>query len=74
MALANPATWLTGYIPDLPIPFDNNDESDFAAFAKLCEHQIEASVPAIVVGETAGETSNLGRTRGESYYANAPRL
>jgi 4-hydroxy-tetrahydrodipicolinate synthase len=58
-ALANPPTWLTGYIPDLPTPFDNNGEIDFSAFAKLCERQIEASVPAIVVGETAGETSTL---------------
>jgi 4-hydroxy-tetrahydrodipicolinate synthase len=52
---AHPATWLAGYIPDLPTPFDENDRIDLAAFAKLCERQIEAGVPAIVVCETAGE-------------------
>jgi len=57
--VANPATWLAGYIPDLPTPFDENGELDLAAFAKLCERQIEADVSAIVVGETAGEASTL---------------
>jgi len=57
--IANPATWLAGYIPDLPTPFDENDRIDLAAFAKLCERQIEAGVPAIVVCETAGEASTL---------------
>ena len=56
---ANPATWLVGYIPDLPTPFDENDRIDLAAFAKLCERQIEAGVPAIVVCETVGEASTL---------------
>jgi len=56
---ANPATWLTGYIPDLPTPFDENDRIDLAAFAKLCERQIEADVSAIVVGETVGEAATL---------------
>ena len=57
--LAQPATWLTGYIPDLPTPFDEADRIDLAAFARLCERQIEAGVSAIVVGETAGETATL---------------
>src|ERR1700687_278024 len=57
--LAHPATWLTGYIPDLPTPFDVNGRIDLAAFAKLCERQIEAGVSAIVVAETAGEASTL---------------
>src|ERR1700736_6789659 len=57
--LANPATWLAGYIPDLPTPFDDNGEIDLVAFEKLCERQIEAGVSAIVVGETAGEASTL---------------
>src|SRR6202166_4411897 len=56
---AHPATWLAGYIPDLPTPFDENDRIDLAAFAKLCERQIEAGVPAIVVCETAGEAATL---------------
>jgi 4-hydroxy-tetrahydrodipicolinate synthase len=57
--LVKPATWLAGYIPDLPTPFDDDDRIDLIALAKLCERQIEANVPAIVVGETAGEASTL---------------
>src|SRR5450432_1705346 len=58
-ATAKPATWLAGYIADLPTPFDDNDRIDLAALARLCERQIEAGVSAIVVGETAGEASTL---------------
>jgi 4-hydroxy-tetrahydrodipicolinate synthase len=57
--LAPPATWLAGYIPDLPTPFDEHGGLDLAAFAKLCERQIEAGVSAIVAGETSGEASTL---------------
>jgi 4-hydroxy-tetrahydrodipicolinate synthase len=59
ISLADSATWLTGYIPDLPTPFDAAGEIDRAAFARLCERQIRAGVSAIVVGETAGEASTL---------------
>ena len=58
-ARANPATWLAGYIPDLPTPFDEDDRIDITAFAKLCERQIDVGVSAIVVGEIAGEASTL---------------
>ena len=51
--------WLTGYIPDLPTPFDEAGEIDLKAFAKLCECQIAAGVSAVVVGETTGEASTL---------------
>ena len=57
--LANSTSWLTGYLPDLPTPFDAAGEIDLAAFAKLCERQIRAGVSAIVVGETTGEASTL---------------
>ena len=40
--LVKPATWLAGYIPDLPTPFDEEDRIDLTAFARLCERQIEA--------------------------------
>jgi 4-hydroxy-tetrahydrodipicolinate synthase len=53
------ATWLVGYIPDLPTPFDEDGGLDLAAFTKLCERQVQAGVSAIVVGETAGEASTL---------------
>ncbi len=51
--------WLTGYIPDLPTPFDEAGRVDLKAFARLCERQIAAGVSAIVVCETAGEASTL---------------
>jgi len=58
-ALASPASWLSGYIADLPTPFDGNGELDLGAFAVLCKRQIEAGASAIIVGETAGEASTL---------------
>ena len=58
-AFAHSATWLGGYIADLPTPFDEAGNPDLLAFARLCERQIQAGVPAIVVGETAGEASTL---------------
>jgi 4-hydroxy-tetrahydrodipicolinate synthase len=43
-----PSAWFTGFIPDLPTPFDAADAIDLEAFAALCERQIAAGVPAIV--------------------------
>src|SRR6202166_2167713 len=57
--LANSTAWLVGYIPDLPTPFDEAGAIDLAAFAILCERQIQAGVSAIVAGETTGEASTL---------------
>jgi 4-hydroxy-tetrahydrodipicolinate synthase len=57
--VTSPATWLAGYIPDIPTPFDEKGRVDLAAFAKLCERQIEAGVTAIAVCETTGEASTL---------------
>lgn len=53
------ATWLAGYIPDLPTPFDNAGEVDLGAFRRLCERQIAAGATALVVAETNGEDSTL---------------
>jgi 4-hydroxy-tetrahydrodipicolinate synthase len=58
-ARAEPASWLAGYIPDLPTPFDESGAVDLEAFTRLCKRQIVAGVPAIVVCETAGEASTL---------------
>ncbi len=55
----NPPPGWPATSPIFPRPFDENDEIDLTAFAKLCERQIEAGVSAIVVGETAGEASTL---------------
>ena len=40
----HPATWLAGYIPDLPTPFGESGAIDLAAFERLCERQINAGV------------------------------
>jgi len=54
-----PSAWFTGFVPDLPTPFDAADAIDLRAFAALCERQIRAGVPALVVCETAGEAPTL---------------
>jgi 4-hydroxy-tetrahydrodipicolinate synthase len=54
-----PSAWFTGIIADLPTPFDAADAVDLKALAALCERQIAAGVPAIVVCETAGEAPTL---------------
>jgi 4-hydroxy-tetrahydrodipicolinate synthase len=56
---ANPMDWLAGYIPDIPTPFDETGAVELKAFAGLCERQMRAGVPAIVVGETSGEFTTL---------------
>lgn len=68
---ANSASWLAGYIPDLPTPFDESGELDLIAFANLCERQIAAGVPAIVAGETTGEASTLTPTEHETLVRTA---
>ncbi len=60
-----PSAWFTGFIPDLPTPFDAADGIDLKAFAALCERQIGAGAPAIVVCETAGEAPTLSPTEQE---------
>jgi 4-hydroxy-tetrahydrodipicolinate synthase len=64
-------TWLGGYIPDLPTSFDEEGAVDLKVFARLCERQIEADVPAIVVCETAGEASTLTSAERESLIRTA---
>jgi 4-hydroxy-tetrahydrodipicolinate synthase len=73
-AFRYPATWLTGYIPDLPTPFDEGGAVDLKAFAGLCERQIAAGVPAVVVCETAGEASTLTPAEQESVIGAAVRI
>ena len=58
-SISTPASWLAGYISDIPTPFDEHGAVDLATFASLCERQIEAGVSAIVVSETGGEASTL---------------
>ncbi len=47
-----PSAWFTGFIPDVPTPFYAEDTIDLKAFAALCERQVAAGVPALVVCET----------------------
>ncbi|MCG2672578.1 4-hydroxy-tetrahydrodipicolinate synthase [Bradyrhizobium sp. GCM10023182] len=54
-----PSAWFTGFIPDLPTPFDASDGIDLKALAALCERQVAAGVPALLVCETAGEAPTL---------------
>src|SRR5215469_9853908 len=71
---AKPATWLAGYIPDLPTPFDPSGEVDLNAFRDLCERQIEAGTSALVVCETAGEASTLSATEQERIIRTAVEI
>jgi len=68
---ANPAAWLTGFIPDLPTPFDDAGAIDLKAFEKLCERQIAACVPALVVCDIVGEASTLSPAEHESIVRTA---
>ena len=70
-SVSTPATWLAGYIPDLPTPFDEHGAVDLAAFAGLCERQIRAGVSAILVSETGGEASTLTPAEQESIIRTA---
>jgi 4-hydroxy-tetrahydrodipicolinate synthase len=73
-AFANPATWLAGYIPDLPTPFEESGAVDLAAFERLCERQIKAGVSAIVAGETTGEASTLAPAEHETIVRAAVKI
>src|SRR5450755_280417 len=72
--LVKPATWLAGYIPDLPTPFDESNRLDLTSLAGLCERQIEAGVSAIVVGETAGEASTLASAEHDTVVRTAVEI
>src|SRR5450631_3671534 len=73
-AFGYPTTWLAGYIPDLPTPFDEAGAVDLKAFARLCERQIAAGVSAVVVCETAGEASTLTPAEQDSVIRAAVRI
>jgi 4-hydroxy-tetrahydrodipicolinate synthase len=69
-----PMHWLGGFIADLPTPFDDDDHIDWHAFEALCEHQIRSGATAIVVGETMGEASTLGRDEHEEIISAAASI
>jgi 4-hydroxy-tetrahydrodipicolinate synthase len=73
-ARLDPASWLAGYMPDLPTPFDESGAVDLEAFARLCKRQIVAGVPAILVCETAGEASTLTPAEHEAVVRTAVEI
>jgi 4-hydroxy-tetrahydrodipicolinate synthase len=68
---ATAAGWLTGYIPDLPMPFNSEGAVDLRAFAGLCRRQIDAGVSALVVCETCSEASTLSSPEYEAVIRTA---
>src|SRR6267154_6807405 len=52
---------LSCYAPALPTPFDQNGNVDSAAFAFLCDRQIQEGATALVVCGTTGEAPTLTR-------------
>jgi 4-hydroxy-tetrahydrodipicolinate synthase len=53
---------LSGYAPAVPMPFDDDDNVDIAAFADFCERQIREGASALVVcGTTAAPATALPR-------------
>jgi 4-hydroxy-tetrahydrodipicolinate synthase len=71
---ASAAAWLTGYIPDLPTPFDEADRIDLRAFERLCERQVSAGISALVVCETAGEAPNLSAAERDTIIRTAVQI
>jgi 4-hydroxy-tetrahydrodipicolinate synthase len=55
LAIGRHITKLTGYAPELPTPFSDDDHVDYEAFAWLCDLQIMHGATALVVGGTTGE-------------------
>lgn len=50
---------LTGYAPELPTPFTDDDRVDYETFEWLCDLQIMHGATALVVGGTTGEAWTL---------------
>lgn len=67
----NAATWLSGFIPDVPTPFDAMGGVDLSALTRLCQRQVEAGVAAIVVAETTGEFNTLTTTERDAIIRTA---
>jgi 4-hydroxy-tetrahydrodipicolinate synthase len=72
--MIQPLHRFSGFIADLPTPFDGNDRIDWPAFKMLCEHQIRSGASAVVVGETMGEASTLSPKEHSEIIAAAVRI
>jgi 4-hydroxy-tetrahydrodipicolinate synthase len=58
-AIGRHVSKFSGYAPALPTPFDDEGNIDAAAFARLCELQIEGGASALVVCGTTGEAPTM---------------
>jgi 4-hydroxy-tetrahydrodipicolinate synthase len=58
-ALGRHIAKLTGYAPELPTPFSDDDQVDYEAFEWLCDLQIMHGATALVIGGTTGEAWTL---------------
>ena len=70
----DPLRQITGFIADLPTPFDDDDRIDWPAFEMSCECQIRSGARAIVVGETMGEASTLSHHERAELIGQAVRI
>ncbi|WBU28184.1 4-hydroxy-tetrahydrodipicolinate synthase [Rhodopseudomonas palustris] len=57
--LCSTTDWLTGYIPDLPTPFNEAGDIDLVSLARLIARAISSGASAVVICGTAGEASTL---------------
>ena len=74
MTKIDPQHRLSGFIADLPTPFDDDDRIDWPAFEMACEHQIRSGAGAMVVGETMGEASTLSHDERAELVGQAVRI
>ena len=74
MLKINPLRQITGFIADLPTPFDDDDRIDWPAFETACERQIRSGAGAMVVGETMGEASTLNHEERAELISQAVRI
>ena len=58
-ALGRHIAKLTGYAPELPTPFSDDDQVDYETFEWLCDLQIMHGATALVIGGTTGEAWTL---------------
>lgn len=58
-AIGTHVSKLSGYVPELPTPFDNDDRVDEKAFERLCDAQMRNGAAALAVCGVTGEAPNL---------------
>lgn len=74
MTKIDPRHRLSGFIADLPTPFDDDERIDWPALEMACEYQIRSGAGAMVVGETMGEASTLNHEERTELISQAVRI